>query len=54
MLLRLHQSMKHISDSYLHEQIRPVETLPTIEQVEFRAEFDRLLAELSAKVREDR
>jgi hypothetical protein len=35
------------SDSYLHVQIRKTESLPTINQVDLRAELDVLLSEVS-------
>ena len=44
---RLNDSLRHLADSYLHVQIRRVESLPTINQVDFRAEVDALLSEVS-------
>lgn len=42
----LNDSMKHIADGILHEHIRTKESLPTKEQVDFRASFDVLLSEV--------
>ena len=44
---RLNDSLRNLADSYLHVQIRRIESLPTINQVDFRAEFDALLSEVS-------
>ena len=44
---RLNDSLRNLADSYLHVQIRKVESLPTINQVDFRAELDALLSEVS-------
>lgn len=43
---RLQKSLKHIADHHLHSQIRPRETLPTEQQVNFAAELDVLLGEV--------
>lgn len=45
-MTNLSNSMKHIADGFLHEQIRKSEDLVTKEQVQFRADIDRLLEEL--------
>lgn len=44
---RLNDSLRNLADSYLHVQIRKVESLPTMNQVDFRAELDALLSEAS-------
>ena len=44
---RLNDSLRSLADSYLHVQIRKVESLPTFNQVDFRAELDALLSEVS-------
>jgi hypothetical protein len=44
---RLNDSLRNLADSYLHVQIRKVESLPTMNQVDFRAELDALLSETS-------
>lgn len=44
---RLNDSLRNLADSYLHVQIRKVESLPTVNQVDFRAELDALLSEVS-------
>lgn len=44
---RLNDSLRNLADSYLHVQIRRVESLPTLNQVDFRAELDALLSEVS-------
>lgn len=44
---RLNDSLRSLADSYLHVQIRKVESLPTSNQVDFRAELDALLSEVS-------
>jgi hypothetical protein len=44
---RLDESLRNLADSYLHVQIRRIESLPTINQVDFRAEVDALLSEVS-------
>jgi hypothetical protein len=44
---RLNDSLRNLADSYLHVQIRKVESLPTLNQVDFRAELDALLGEAS-------
>jgi hypothetical protein len=46
-MTRLNESLRNLADSYLHVQIRRVESLPTMNQVDFRAELDALLAEVS-------
>lgn len=37
---RLNDSLRNLADSYLHVQIRKIESLPTAVQVDFRAEID--------------
>ncbi|MEY4751504.1 MAG: hypothetical protein RIQ60_3718 [Pseudomonadota bacterium] len=44
---RLNDSLRNLADSYLHVQIRKIESLPTVNQVDFRAELDALLSEVS-------
>ena len=44
---RLNDSLRNLADSYLHVQIRNIESLPTMNQVDFRAELDALLSEVS-------
>ncbi len=43
----LNNSLRNLSDSYLHVQIRKFESLPTAVQVDFRADVDALLSEIS-------
>jgi hypothetical protein len=45
-MLHLENSLRKISDSHLHTQIRDREVLPTFHQVDFRADIDVLLAEI--------
>ena len=42
----LEESSRKIADSYLHMQMRSKESLPTIKQVEFRADLDVLIGEV--------
>ncbi|MBR0848807.1 hypothetical protein JQ543_13725 [Bradyrhizobium diazoefficiens] len=42
----LNQSLRNIADAILHEQIRRREVLPSPQQVDFRQDLDRLLAEI--------
>jgi hypothetical protein len=42
----LDQSLRHIADAILHEQIRRKEALPSPQQVDFKADLDRLLGEI--------
>ena len=42
----LENSSRKLADSYLHQQVRSKETLPTTSQIEFRADVDTLLAEV--------
>lgn len=42
----LNSSLRNIADSHLHVQIRSTEVLPTVNQVDFRADLDVLLAEV--------
>lgn len=42
----LNNSLRNISDSYLHQQIRNKETLPNSTQVSFQQDMDRLLEEI--------
>jgi hypothetical protein len=42
----LDQSLRHIADAILHEQIRKKEALPSPQQVNFKADLDRLLGEI--------
>ena len=43
---RLESSARKIADAHLHQAIRPSETLPVAQQVNFAAEVDVLLAEI--------
>ena len=43
----LNDSLRNLADSYLHVQIRKIESLPTMNQVDFRADLDALLSEVS-------
>ena len=43
----LHNSLRNVADSHLHVQIRKTESLPTSSQVNFTADLDMLLAEIS-------
>ena len=42
----LQGSLRNIADGLLHEQIRPRESLPSPQQVDFRQDLDRLLSEI--------
>jgi len=48
----LNDSLRNLADSYLHVQIRKIESLPTMNQVDFRADLDALLSEVS-RVQQD-
>lgn len=43
----LNISLRSIADSYTHDLIRKKETLPTRQQVDFRAKVDLLLGEIA-------
>ncbi len=43
---RLYDFFKHVADSAMHSQVRKKESLPTIEQLDFRRELDCLLQEV--------
>ncbi|WAK04454.1 hypothetical protein [Methylobacter sp. YRD-M1] len=43
----LNESLRNLADSYLHVQIRNKESLPNINQVDFQADLDCLLAEIA-------
>ena len=45
-MMNLKNSLKNISDSYLHQTIRDKESLPNETQVEFRSDMDVLLEEI--------
>lgn len=51
LLKKLDESLTHIADAFLHEQIRRSESLPTPAQVAFTAELDALLAEIAVAVK---
>lgn len=51
---RLQNSCRKIADGLLHTQIRATESVPTSRQVEFRADVDALLAEVTRVLRSDR
>lgn len=42
----LNQSLRSVADAHLHVQIRGKESLPTFQQVDFRADLDVLLGEI--------
>lgn len=42
---KLDDSLRNLADSYLHVQIRKIESLPTLNQIDFRSELDVLLGE---------
>jgi hypothetical protein len=42
----LQNSLKNISDRFLHQQIRDKETLPNETQIDFRQDLDVLLEEI--------
>ena len=42
----LHNSLRNISDNFLHQKIRAKEVLPNETQVDFRQDFDVLLGEI--------
>lgn len=46
LMQRLQNSCRGLADSYLHMQIRAQESVPTAQQVEFRADVDALLGEV--------
>lgn len=43
----LNDSLRNLADSYMHVQIRRSESLPTFIQVDFRADLDCMLSEIS-------
>ncbi len=43
---KLHESMRNVSDMYLHQQIRSKESLPTENQTDVKIELDTLIAEV--------
>jgi len=45
-MLHLQNSLRNVADSFLHQQIRKSEVLPTFSQIDFRADLDVLLAEI--------
>jgi len=45
-MLHLENSSRKLADGSLHVRIRAKESLPTVQQVEFRAEIDALLGEI--------
>lgn len=42
----LDTSLRNVADAHLHTQVRTKEVLPTLPQVDFRADLDMLLAEI--------
>jgi hypothetical protein len=42
----LQNSLRNVADAFLHTQIRKSEVLPTVNQVDFRADLDVLLSEI--------
>lgn len=42
----LNNSLRNIADSFLHDTIRKRESLPTLNQVDFRQDMDVLLGEI--------
>ncbi|MBN2107640.1 MAG: hypothetical protein JW832_09440 [Deltaproteobacteria bacterium] len=51
-MLHLQNSLRNVSDAYLHTCIRKKEVLPTFNQVDFRADIDVLLAEIIRIIKE--
>lgn len=47
LMSKLEDDMKHVADTYLHQQIRSKELLPDEPGVEFRAPLDMLLGEVA-------
>lgn len=45
-LQHLENSMRNVADAHLHGQIRKREVLPTVPQVDFKADLDVLLSEV--------
>lgn len=45
-MLHLEGSLRNIADGMIHEPLRPRESLPTAQQVDFRQDLDLLLSEL--------
>ena len=45
-MANLNNSLRNIADAHLHVQIRQSEVLPTLQQVDFKADLDALLAEI--------
>jgi hypothetical protein len=50
-MIRLDKASRDIADTWLHQQIRRTETLPTATQVDFRQELDLLLGEVLGAAR---
>ena len=46
LMKKLQDSLRNISDSFLHDQIRKNEELPNLNQVSFIPEIDALLSEI--------
>jgi len=42
----LQNSLRNVSDAFLHTQIRKAEVLPTVNQIDFKADLDVLLSEI--------
>ncbi len=42
----LQQSLRHVADGFLHEQVRKKELAPTSQEVDFRSQVNSLLAEI--------
>ena len=45
-MLNLNNSLRNIADNYLHQTIRKTESLPNKTQIDFKNDFDVLLAEI--------
>ncbi|MCW4001536.1 MAG: hypothetical protein NWE93_15000 [Candidatus Bathyarchaeota archaeon] len=46
LMQNLNRTLRNIADGYLHQTIRPSETLPNLTQIDFRKEMDVLLEEV--------
>ena len=52
-LLNLEKSFKNIADNHIHSQIKKVETIPNLTQVDFSNDLDVLLSEIIKKIKKD-
>lgn len=46
----LEKGCRKLADGYLHEHIRKKESIPTVEQIDYRSPLDKLLAEIIDKL----